>query len=279
LSSRLAHVSLASIDLVVTDLDGTLFDGNGGSHTRTVDALRTLASRGLPVLAATARRPAAAADVMRAHEVLLPAVLFDGALGRDLATNARFHRAPLNRSDCLALIDTLAAHGLEPCLNIDSDGQDFLVGARPSTHPRHLVYNERRLCRVDIRTVAAELDVLSLIICGRDREVLEPALRDLGDWGDGVISADRTYGGHSLSIRRRGINKWSGVEAFCRGRGLDETRVLAVGDGENDVELLSRAAVACVPEDGCEAALALATYRIPPARDGGWADILDYLAL
>jgi hydroxymethylpyrimidine pyrophosphatase-like HAD family hydrolase len=53
--------------------------------------------------------------------------------------------------------------------------------------------------------------------------------------------------------------------------------VLGVGDADNDVELLRRSAVACVPEDGCEAALAAATHRMPCAADGGWAKIVDFV--
>ena len=80
-----------------------------------------------------------------------------------------------------------------------------------------------------------------------------------------------------MSVRPRGVSKWSGVLSFCNQRGLDPARVLAVGDGENDLELLSSAAVACVPSDGCEAALNLANHRIPPAHSGGWAHIMNFI--
>jgi hypothetical protein len=268
-----------AVDLIVTDLDGTLWDGVAGTQERTLAALQRLAQLGLPVLAATARRPAAALDVMRVHDVLLPAVLFDGALGRDFWADETFHRAPIRRTAAVAVVDAFAAHGLEPCLNIDGNRRDFLVGADPATHPGHLAYNASRTQHVDIRGAAETFDVLSLIVCGFDRDLLDPVLTACRPWADGAITADRTYGGHSLSVRAKDVSKWSGVESFCAARGLDSSRVLAVGDEENDLELLTRAAIACVPEDGCDAALALATHTIPRARDGGWADILGILGL
>ena len=50
--------------------------------------------------------------------------------------------------------------------------------------------------------------------------------------------------------------------------------MLAIGDGPNDVELLTHAAVAVVPESAFPDALAVADHLVPPP-DGGWAKILD----
>ena len=63
------------ISLVVTDLHGTLWDRDGRVHDLTRAALHELDRRGLPVLAATARRPASARRVMQMNGLTLPAVL------------------------------------------------------------------------------------------------------------------------------------------------------------------------------------------------------------
>jgi hydroxymethylpyrimidine pyrophosphatase-like HAD family hydrolase len=78
-----------------------------------------------------------------------------------------------------------------------------------------------------------------------------------------------------LSLRPPGVSKWNGVLAFCKVRGVDPAGVLAVGDGDNDVELLESAAIACAVSDGCEAVLSLARYQLRPAHEGGWRTILD----
>lgn len=277
--TSLLRVVPVPVDLVVTDLDGTLWDGAVGTHPLTLAALARLREAGLPVLAATARRPAAALEVMTAHDVLLPAVVFDGALGHDFVSRQVFHRAPIGRDAAEAVVHEFADCGLEPCLNIDGDARDFLVGPQPSTHPDHLAYNAGRTQLVDIVEATRRFDVLSMIICGGDRRLLTPVQEAIAPLADSAITIDRTYGGHSLSVRAKGISKWSGVEAYCQLRELDPSRVLAVGDAENDLELLTRAAYRCVPEDGCDAALALATHRIPPARVGGWATILEVIGM
>src|SRR5579884_1231544 len=115
-----------------------------------------------------------------------------------------------------------------------------------------------------------ELPVLSFIICGREQEVLRAGLRATAHLASGSITPDLTYGEHLLSVRPVGVSKWQGVLAFCQARGLDASRVLAVGDGDNDIELLQSAAIACAISDGCEALQRLAQHQIRPAREGGW---------
>jgi phosphoserine phosphatase len=121
------------------------------------------------------------------------------------------------------------------------------------------------------------MPIFTFLVIGRERHELAPVLEKISLVADGSVTPDLLYGGFSLSVRPKGVSKWSGVLAFCAHRGLDPGRVLAVGDGENDLELLSSAAVACVPSDGCEAALKLATHQIAPALSGGWASIVDLI--
>ncbi|MEQ1788637.1 MAG: HAD hydrolase family protein, partial [Acidimicrobiales bacterium] len=95
-----------------------------------------------------------------------------------------------------------------------------------------------------------------------------------------VVHLDRSIdhpGMASLTAAPKDQSKWDGVLAFCATRGIDPTKVLAVADGPNDLELLAGAAVRAVPEVAHPSALALATTIIPSAQDGGWAAILPLL--
>ena len=82
------------IDLIATDLDGTLWDRSNVVHPRTVQAVRRLQHAGIHVLAATGRRPASVSAVLQANGLELAAVYLDGALGRDVGSGENFHSAP-----------------------------------------------------------------------------------------------------------------------------------------------------------------------------------------
>jgi hydroxymethylpyrimidine pyrophosphatase-like HAD family hydrolase len=99
---------------------------------------------------------------------------------------------------------------------------------------------------------------------------------------EGVVEVhlDRSidYAGMAaLTAAPRNQSKWDGVLAFCSSRDLDPSKILAVADGPNDVELLTNAAVRVVPKVAHPVALELATHVIPAAQDGGWAEVPSLL--
>ncbi|HEX2026652.1 MAG TPA: HAD family hydrolase [Nitriliruptorales bacterium] len=270
---------MAHIELVVTDLDGTLWDGGEAVHARTVAALAELEHRRIPLLVATGRRRRSAARALGGVGLQPPAVLLDGALGYHLASGVAFHRVAYRPDDARRTLDVFLDHGLQPCVYVDQAEVDCLVGAEPATHPRHLEALGRAVRRADLRRAVTSQVVVSFGIVAGVPEELAPVADAIAAVGCArpVLTRDVVYGAATLMVAPRGVSKWDGVSAYCAAEGLDPDRVLAVGDGHNDVELLSRARVACAVSDGCDAVLALAHHVVPPPHEGGWAQLLDLL--
>ena len=76
-----------------------------------------------------------------------------------------------------------------------------------------------------------------------------------------------------MTVAPRDQSKWDGVVAYCAAHGIDSTKVMAVADGPNDIELLTNAAVRVVPKIAHPSALELATAIIPSAQDAGWSEV------
>ncbi|MCM4082392.1 HAD family hydrolase [Paractinoplanes hotanensis] len=72
---------MAAFDAVVTDLDGTVVRADGTVSDATLLAARTLAERGVPLLAATARTPAGVTALEELAPHLAFAVCCSGAVG------------------------------------------------------------------------------------------------------------------------------------------------------------------------------------------------------
>lgn len=100
----------------------------------------------------------------------------------------------------------------------------------------------------------------------------------VGDSSEPHLDRSLDYPGlATLTVAPSGQSKWDGVLAYCAAQGIDPGRVLAVGDGRNDLELLDKAAVALVPEVAHREALARADHVIPAAAAGGWVQVLDHV--
>lgn len=262
------------IDLVVTDLDGTLWDVDERIHDKTLAALHALEELGVPLLVATGRRLRSAVATLARSDLAPPVVALDGAVGRDVAAGRTFHRERFGPGDGMAVLAAFRAHGLEPYVYVDRPDVDVVVSREPP--PGQLLHVRPHLAVDDLDRVVAAEPVLTFGLAGTDPAALAAVVVAAAPHADGSVMPDLMHGGSACMLRPKGVSKWAGVLAWCADQGLDPDRVLAVGDGENDVELLTGAAVACVVQDGCDAALALADHVIDPAAAGGWSSILEH---
>jgi hydroxymethylpyrimidine pyrophosphatase-like HAD family hydrolase len=264
-----------AVQLVVTDLDGTLSDADERIHPASVRAIRDLEAGGIPVLVATGRRLRMAWAVLEAGGLAGPAVVLDGALGLDLRDGRVFHQVAFPAAAAARVLAVFAAAGLSPCVYVDRPGVDLVVDDNPSTNPGHLARARPWVATDDLARVVAGEPVYTFAVVGRPAGLLEPVLRRVGAAGSASIVPDLIYGGFTLQVRPPDISKWSGVLAYCAEQGIDPARVLAVGDGPNDLELLDGAAVACAVATATPDVLARADHVIGPPSGGGWAAVLD----
>jgi hydroxymethylpyrimidine pyrophosphatase-like HAD family hydrolase len=267
------------IELVVSDLDGTLWQLDHDLHHRTEAAVAELARRGIPLLVATGRRLRTTAEPLARFGLAPPAVVLNGALGVDLTSGDRFHLQALPTASAVAILVAFRAAGLQPCVYVDHADVEVFLDPAPSTHPDHVAAFGAHAAIDDLARVVAEEAVLGFSILGRPHELLA-AVAAVLDPSDGIAHLDRSIefvGDASLTVTGPAISKWEGVRAFCRHAGLDPARVLAIGDGPNDLELLTGAAVAVAPSNGHPEALAVAHHLVGPAAEGGWAELLDLL--
>ncbi len=266
----------STVDLVVSDLDGTLWHLDHDLHPRTRDAIVELERRGVPLLIATGRRVQSTAGPLGRFGLAPPAVCLNGAIGIDLATNERFHRASFDVDSATRVLAAFRQAGLQPCVYVDRDDEiAVFLDADPSTHPDHAASFGSAAGVDDLGRVVAEEAVLAFSVLGRPVEELEAVADVVGAAGITHLGADRGYGGWTITVAGPGMSKWEGVLAYCAHAGLDPARVLAIGDGPNDLELLAGAAIAVVTDDAHPTVRDIAHHVVGAALVGGWADLLD----
>ncbi len=82
-----------------------------------------------------------------------------------------------------------------------------------------------------------------------------------------------------LEFANAGVTKGSGMDFVAEHLGLEQARVVAFGDGENDVELLEWAGYAVAVANAHERVLAAADLVAPSVEEEGVAQVIEaYLA-
>jgi hydroxymethylpyrimidine pyrophosphatase-like HAD family hydrolase len=270
--------SPAKISLVVTDLDGTLWHTDDRIDPDVVTAARDVERLGVPLLVATGRRLASTRAPLRRVGMAPPAVVLNGALGVDLGTGERFHCSPFPPEQAVAVLAAFRRAGLDPVVHVDHQRYDVFLGPTPSTHPEHVAALGDTAGADDLDSVTRQERVLGFSLIGVQHRAGVAVVDAIGELAESHLDRSLDHAGAvTLTVAPRGQSKWDGVLAFCELHRLDPSRVLAVADGPNDIELLDNAYLRLVPKVAHPAALSRADHVIPAAADGGWTAVLDHL--
>jgi hydroxymethylpyrimidine pyrophosphatase-like HAD family hydrolase len=275
---------MSAVELVVTDLDGTFWDHASEVAPSVLVAVAELERLGVPLLVATGRRLASTREPLGRAGLAPPAIVLNGALGLDLDTLERFHRSPYPVDEALAVYDAFVSVGLSPVVYVDDPRYDVFISDTPSTNPAHVQAlgdtagvrwgPDGRAAVDDLRAAVEESPVLGFGLIGFPFDEAEAAFAALGPMAE--VHLDRSIdhpGLAAMTVAPRNQSKWTGVLAYCETHDIDSTKVMAVADGPNDIELLTNAAVRVVPKVAHESALALATVVIPSVQDAGWSEV------
>lgn len=270
-------MSRCPIELIVTDLDGTLWEREDDVPARTTDAITDVLAGATPLLVATGRRIVSTRRPLARLGIAPPAVVLNGALGLDLATGDRFHTGGFAPAEATRVLGAFDHHALVPCVYVDADTPSVWVGEAPSTHPEHLASFGADVGTAELPSIVETESVLAFSVLGVERAIADRIGATLAGVATPHVAPDRLYGGFSVTVAPPHQSKWDGISAFCRSRGIDRSAVLAMGDGPNDLEMLEHAAIAVAPADAHPAALELADHVVGTAAAGGWAEVVDLL--
>jgi HAD superfamily hydrolase (TIGR01484 family) len=236
--------------LLALDCDGTLLDPAGAIRPGVRDAVRGAAARGALVTLATGRRLGAARHYAEALGLRTPLVLHDGAAVQDPLTGALLYQDPLPPALVVRLVAAILDHDLHPVacrLTADPSGDTLHVLAESERDPLIAAYLAARspVARGDRAALERAAPVARLSgmgPVGAARRFAAHVAGRLEDFGCAVrLNAPLAYAAlpfHMAQVTNGGCSKALALAALAARHGLTLADCVAVGDGENDLELL-----------------------------------------
>lgn len=270
------------VDAVITDLDGTFWGAGMAVHDATLEAVRRIDDAGIPFVVATGRRAQGALKGLAPIGLDdRPAILMNGALARDTVRGPSFLVESIVRDDALGVVDIFDGAELEPIVYIDHPDTDMVIGPQPSAGAEYLAHAPGVRAVGSITDAVADATTIGFGAFGFPRDRLAPIADEINRRGlaTAIIGASLLEGDHGLMIQARDVDKQTGIAAWCARHGVDPDRVAAVGDANNDIDMLRAAAVAIVPTNASAEIRALADVLIEPNEEGGWKQIPEILGL
>jgi len=260
-------------DVLVVDLDGTLLCRDGSVSPRNRGAIAQARDCGLEVIIATGRALAESRAALAAiqHDGLVVAA--GGSMLCDAASGRTIDRRVLPQDVVSEVARWLLHHGHKVLILKDAHvtGYDYLAVGDGAMDPASQWWF--RKLGVEVRHVdALHQDVhprdtvrVGAVACEEKLAPLARWLRqELGErcwlqhWS--AVTESHAIGSptHLLEVFTSNVNKWTMIQGHCQRHGIDPSRVAAIGDGLNDVELVRNAGLGVAMANSCPEVTAVA---------------------
>lgn len=265
---RLSKMSRPLVQVLAVDVDGTLLDSSHHLRADVRDAVGHLSASGVNIVLATARGPMALREIVRKLSFSPFLVCFSGAwigkMDRQLLTltgvlSDKRIAAPSARF----ILESAFARNIEPNVftpeawRVRTTTNEILAESQiVESHP---------LITPDLLGDDEEPSKI-MLMTGEG----EPAqvLRTIANMVQSVSTATFSKPNY-LEIIASGANKAKALADLTKTLGLDLPQVAAIGDGENDVEMLKEAGLGIAMGNACERAKLAADWLVGTNDEAG----------
>ena len=222
-----------SIQLIASDLDGTLLNDDGRLSPRTVAAVKAAVKAGFQMVLASGRPPRTVQPIADQLGLTNLAVCSNGAILYDLHKREVVENRHVPRETLKNIILRLKEHEPSVCFATEHGHH---VGTEPH-FPRPDTWVSGIAPKIgDIDVLCAD-DVIKLAIHHPDH-----AVETLAELVRAVVGNELsvTFSGmHFVEVAAAGVSKAIGLAAVCKRLGVDPQHVVAFGDMPNDLAMLS----------------------------------------
>jgi hypothetical protein len=255
----------AGYELLVCDLDGTLIDDSMTLEPSLVDAFHRASGRGLAISIATGRMPASADRYRDELGITAPVIYYNGALVRGGNGRADLLSLTLPRG---VLARAWAVFSNAPVHPIFYRDERLFCVEKTLAVRRYCDEEGLRVDVVDDPAAFLELGAfIKTLLIGHpsDLDVVRAELTPIVAEHGRLVRTRSDY----LEIIPLAASKGAALASLAAHLDVSLARVVAVGDQENDLEMLRAAGLGVAMPHAPEAVRRVADRVAPPAAEGG----------
>jgi Cof subfamily protein (haloacid dehalogenase superfamily) len=267
-----------TVSLIALDLDGTLFGDDLIISDRTRRAIKAAQDRGVLVTIATGRMYRSAIHVAQDLDISGPLICYQGALIRVYPSGEVLLHKTVAKERALDVIVATERAGLH--LNVYLNDELYVA----SKTPEALFYS-----RINVDLPLNEVGSLSDWLRNVDGEPTKLVIVTDPERTDTVLANYMARYGRVLQVTKSHprfteltnseCSKGRALAFLAEHHGVPRSEVMAIGDGLNDLEMLTWAGYGVAMEGAPEAVLRASRIVCPPLELDGAADAIERYAL
>ena len=233
----------ARIRMLVIDIDGTLLTPEGYITAPTQAAVRAAQQAGIVVTLATARRYCNTAKIAAELGLDIPLILYDGAMIVQHPHKAILYTHPLKAEVGQRAVELLVRHELQPVVH-PATGIEEEIWTGPASFDNpwvaaYFITFPEEVHRMSFETLCTGHPDPIRVVAFAPEEIIRTLLAEVSNldcaW---TITRRGNYGSAELAIMNPSCSKASGVIELAQYLAIPLAQVMAVGDNNNDIEML-----------------------------------------
>ena len=264
--------------MILTDLDGTLFNSRGEVSADDRAAIDAFIRGGGLFGLATGREPHNALRFLPGLPINAPSIVLNGAAVYDFAAQRYLFTQLLDRDAALSALAFCLDAALPLDLQVYTTDGIYYASPLEQADPGFLRIHQPASYLPPARV--REKELFKLVILERAPGALAPVAEFLSRSGldrrIGIVegTTDVVEVGKYRELLPRGVSKATGVAAIRALPVFAGRTLFAVGDYWNDYELLRASDVACAPANAIDEIKAVCAHLLPSHNDGAVAHLI-----
>lgn len=261
-----------SIKLLISDIDGTIIQDREPFPDKLVHAVKKLQNAGIKFTFASGRLPCNIDPYLEKICISMPVVACNGALvynGKRILEEKTFAvgllKDLINIADKKEMTVLYAISGKEYC---NKDTIDTIQKRKQ----RGFYHPIRELTEKDMNELQVNKVNIFAGSKGENIDIFEEEIEKL----KGNLLFTR-YGQEGLEIVTSGVNKATGVKMISEFLNIKPQEIAAIGDNENDIEMLELVGVGAAVENSVKELKDIASYNCSKSGADGVIEFIEYL--
>lgn len=221
--------------MLALDVDGTLLNKDHQLTKESIDAIRKLKKKGIKVILVTGREFAALKNILDELELEDIVVTQNGSVILSCDGKTSIKEKLISRENCMRIISYCKENNIRPLLYQKKGVYSEITGQYLGIFEKCM--DQKVIFCNDILS-SYEGEPLGKILILDDPEVVSKAKRWLEETFEGTVSAELAY---DFSLEIGGSSKVEALKWVADFYDIKSEQIIAIGDGENDREMLKYA--------------------------------------
>jgi len=274
----------AHISLLIIDIDGTLLNPEGMITPYTRSTVQAAQQAGIVVTLATARRYYNTVHIINDLGLAGSIILYDGALIVQHPQATILSSRSLLADIAQEAVDILVRHGIQPVVHPDESlAEEIWTGPAELDNlwiDAYFTAHPERMRRMPYDTLCMGHPDPLRVVAFTAEEAIQDVLPEISQLNCTWTTIHRgSYNSAELVVMDKGCSKASAVTTLAGSLGIPLQEVMALGDNNNDIEMLKTVGWGVAMGQAPESVKSAANAVTASNREDGAAQAIEGYAL